>query len=126
MLSMFFAACGDDSGDGAEESGDAPGAACEIDGVCPDTYSMCFGVGFPSSCRGGGLCAGAPDGLSCAHPCDSDADCTEQSPTAVCFVDCIEPLFDGYCVEPAVGDAIMTFPFCDTPDDPRGGVSGGL
>jgi hypothetical protein len=124
LLSMLLGACEDD-GDGADESGDAPGAACEIDSACPDSYSVCFGVGFPSSCRGRGLCAGAPGALTCAYECGSDADCAEQSPTAVCFFDCIEPLFDGYCVEPTLGATILGFPFCDTPDDPRGGVAGG-
>jgi hypothetical protein len=62
--------------------------------------------------------------MTCAFPCSSDTDCAAQSATAVCFVDCLEPLFDGQCVEPAVGDALLSFPFCDTPDSPRRAVSG--
>lgn len=92
--------------------------------LCGTGATLCFAVGADSSCEGGGLCAGDPSGMTCAFPCSTDADCAEQSATAVCFHDCLEPLFDGQCVEPAVGDALLSFEFCETASAPRSSVSG--
>jgi len=92
--------------------------------LCQASSTLCFAVGVDSSCEGGGLCSGDANGMTCAFSCRTDADCADQSATAVCFFDCLEPLFDGHCVEPAVGDALISFPFCDTASEPRSGVSG--
>lgn len=125
----LLAACGDDSdsgGDGGDDSiggDDAPGEACEIDGVCPSSATLCFGAGEPSSCQGGALCVGGPSGVACAAPCASDADCA-KGPASVCLLDCEEPLFNGHCVTPEQSTELSSFPFCTTPGSPRRGVAG--
>jgi hypothetical protein len=124
----LLAACGDDSdgdGDGGDIGGDdAPGQACEIDGACPASSTLCFAAGKPSSCQSGGLCVGGPSGVACAEPCSSDADCEKQGPASVCLLDCEEPLLNGYCTTPDQSAELLEFPFCTTPADPRRGIAG--
>jgi len=129
FLSLVLSACGDDpvaADDAAPPAGDAPGAACVMAEpfLCQASSTLCFAVGTDSSCERGGLCAGDQSGMTCAFPCTTDADCAEQSATAVCFHDCLERLFDGQCVEPDVGAALLSFEFCETAASPRRSVSG--
>jgi hypothetical protein len=125
LIAAFQTACGDDADDSGG-GGDAPGEPCAIDDPCPDDAWMCYAVGLLSSCRDGGLCAGVASGLTCATPCDTDADCAQTDPTFVCFVGCEEPLFNGNCIDPAARDELLTYPFCEEPGDSRGGVAGAL
>ena len=121
-LASLVVGCGDDD-NGSGDSGDAPGEACAVDYPCMMDSTLCFAVGFPSSCRNGGLCVGDGAALACAMPCDSDAECATGE---VCFLDCEEPLFNGHCVHPYAREGLLSFPFCMTPGERRGGVAGAL
>src|SRR3954469_21285644 len=114
--SLAAPACGGGDDDSAPLTGDEPGAACTSDfhGGCPETAKLCYAVGTSSSCKGGGLCAGAGTvPLSCSYGCRADADCAGYDPAEqVCLLGCAQRLFNGFCTTAATRDDLLDSEFC--------------
>jgi hypothetical protein len=109
--------CGADAPEDA--AGDPPGAGCRSEEVCPDRAWFCFAVGAFSSCDDGSLCSavtdpatGVPAEMTCAYPCQADADCEANASGMVCLLDCATGLFNGHCVPPLVATELRDHELC--------------
>jgi hypothetical protein len=77
------------------------GEACHAVGVsnsCDPKASLCYAAGTVSSCAGQGLCVGDSAGMTCAAPCEVDADCLATGPGLACLRGCAMLILNGYCV----------------------------
>lgn len=51
--------------------------------------------------------------MTCAYPCQADADCEAVASGMVCLLDCATGLFNGHCVPPAFATELLEYEFCE-------------
>ncbi len=111
MVGALIAGLGACSSSDGGTAGLAEGVACYMRDTslsCHAGATLCYAVGTSSPCAQGGLCIGDGTGMVCAHRCNKDTDCAIASATAVCMQGCKGDMINGYCVEPAARDELLS------------------
>lgn len=109
-LIVGLSACSSGGSDDGS-SGLAEGEACymlDTSLECDAGANLCYAVVTSSPCSGGGLCIGQDASMVCAQSCSSDTDCATVSATAVCMQGCAAEIINGFCVEPAARDDLLS------------------
>jgi hypothetical protein len=100
----------------ASSSGSPPqtpqGTACkalESRFTCDPKASLCYAAGDSSSCASNALCVGDSKGMTCAAPCEADADCLSAGAGLLCLQGCTKPIMNGFCVKAAAKAKFMQY-----------------